>query len=542
MSARTLPYLGLALVLGMAACAAPPAQQVASNAANSVANRSQAASDPTPVTAPPRGPSSLKLTRPLSDFEDEISGASAGTQRLSGQSVPSGWQFGAYLLDSNIKAGERYVLSYSTASGGPVYAHLWYYSSVRQQWEAVGWQYNPSNVSSFSGTLTVPANAIGLYLGFFSERGGSVNTTLESSSADTGNSGSMPAETVAKFQAAIQRAGSQLGSVQGGIVAATAANTLKQQFSNGLVLYRQGASQAYAIYGPVYQKYMAKGGTGDVGFPSSEMTKTDEGNGVKQNFTAGRGGEGMILLRNGRSEAFWVHGSVFGRYIELGGAWGLGYPTNDETPGYQNSVYQLFDGSGLPSLQYTNGKTYKLTSRTRDLWASNFDKLGMPVNDEENGKQRFEKGEIVDGRIVLNQEAAAPDFSKSAYHSPTNIFDQFGSNWYECTRYAYGRGLERTGKAPTFSISSERHGGKWFDIINNLSKGQEPRANAFVSWKYGTQGHVAYVEKVEGDLVTFSEANWASPTDGKYKGFKTLTKEQMKQRGSYTLAGYVYLN
>lgn len=537
MTGLSIRYLGPALILGLTACASPPAQPVASN--SSATNTQETSHQNAASAMPPGVPIDLRLSQPLSDFEDEISGTSAGAQRLSNQNVSGGWQFGTYLFDSSVKAGETYALSYSTASGGPIFAHLWYYSSVSRQWEPAGWQYNPGNLSSFSGTLKVPANAIGLYVGFFSERGGTVNATLELSSANTDDSNS---ETAARFQAASQRAGSQLGSAQGGIVAATAANTLKQQFSNGLVIYRQGASQAYAIYGPIYQKYMAKGGTGDVGFPSSDITKTDEGNGVKQNFTAGRGGDGMILLRNGRSEAFWVHGSIFSRYIELGGAFGLGYPTNDETPGYQGSVYQMFDGSNAPSLQYINGNTYKLTSRTRDLWAANFDKLGMPVNDETNGKQRFEKGEIADGKIVLNQTVTAPDFSRSVYYAPTNLFDQFGSDWYECTRYAYGRGLERTGKAPTFSISSERHGGKWFDIINNLNKGQEPRANAFVSWRYGTHGHVAYVEKVEGDVVTFSEANWADPVDGKYKGFKTLTKEQMKHRGSYTLAGYVYLD
>jgi surface antigen len=143
--------------------------------------------------------------------------------------------------------------------------------------------------------------------------------------------------------------------------------------------------------------------------------------------------------------------------------------------------------------------------------------------------------------MISNLFGAAPDFNNRGYKSPLNPFDQWGSSWYECTRYAFGRAYEQTNTVLKFTVSSGRHGGRWYDIVKDLPRGSTPKANSLVVWTYGTYGHVAYVESVSGNSVTFSEANWASPTDGKYKGFKTLTKNQMKNRGGYKLKGYIYL-
>lgn len=139
-------------------------------------------------------------------------------------------------------------------------------------------------------------------------------------------------------------------------------------------------------------------------------------------------------------------------------------------------------------------------------------------------------------------QAADPILSSDGYTkggAASNPFDQWGASWYECTRYAWGRAFEKTGKQVAFSVSEKRHGGKWYDIVVGLSKGSEPQPNSLVSWR-GTDGvgHVAYVEEVNGDYVTISESNMK--LDGRYNGTKTITKSAMKTRLA-NFAGYIYL-
>ncbi len=153
--------------------------------------------------------------------------------------------------------------------------------------------------------------------------------------------------------------------------------------------------------------------------------------------------------------------------------------------------------------------------------------------------------------LIVNIEpnavgSTSADFTNACYDSPKNPFDQWANDWYECTRYAFGRACETTGEELTYTQDADRHGGKWYDIINaEYQRGSEPKANSLAVWSYGDYGHVAYVEGVDGDNVTISEANWDANTDeAKYGGQKTLTKTQMLTRGSssqYQLVGYVYL-
>lgn len=138
----------------------------------------------------------------------------------------------------------------------------------------------------------------------------------------------------------------------------------------------------------------------------------------------------------------------------------------------------------------------------------------------------------------------APDFAHKAYHKPINAFDQWEKDWYECTRYASGRTGEKTGCMLTFSRNVNRHGGEWYDILLGFSKGSEPKALSLASWKKGTYGHVAFVEKVEKKAdgtvyITYSEAN--RNLKGKYNGMTTLDFETFKSRyGRFN--GFVYLH
>ena len=117
----------------------------------------------------------------------------------------------------------------------------------------------------------------------------------------------------------------------------------------------------------------------------------------------------------------------------------------------------------------------------------------------------------------------------------------------QCTWHAYGRSHEVTGKTIQYSQEYGLHAQFWWDYVTNCTKSSIPRANSLAIWSYGSYGHVAYVEKVSGDSVYFTEANWSTPNnaldaeDGKVQ---VLTKDGMKLRGrnsQYKLLGYLVL-
>jgi len=135
-----------------------------------------------------------------------------------------------------------------------------------------------------------------------------------------------------------------------------------------------------------------------------------------------------------------------------------------------------------------------------------------------------------------------PNFDNKGYDAPLNPFDQWEDHWYECTRYAFGRTYEKTGILLEFSQPYDRHGGRWYDLVTNLYRGSKPQPNSLAVWDYGEYGHVSFVEEVNGDNITISEANWANPLNGLFNEFTTLTTSQMANRGGYTLVGYIYLS
>lgn len=385
----------------------------------------------------------------------------------------------------------------------------------------------------------------------------SAQLTLGSNNTSTSTNSNIPSQVQNAFNAAKQRAGSNLGSQKTDIVATakeSAAQGYKQEFTNGIIIYRNGDSQAFPIYGAFANKYMAKSGTLDVGFPTSDITKTDQGDGLKQSFTLGRGGNGILIQRNGRSEAFWIHGDIFKRYIELGGAFELGYPTTDEANGYQGSVYQLYDGGGLPSLQHYNGNTFLLRAGIRDFWASNFSQLGLPQSDEqdrEDGEgvyQKFEKAVVTfsSGRpqIQAYQNTTSPqvdgnfsqpNLSNKAYTTSLNpIIARNGLSFKgQCTWYVSGRLIE-LGKMPSRLGSSGFVGNakawKSYAESKGLSVSRTPSPGAVAIWIGGTYGHVAFVERVNSNgSFIITESNYISKNTF---GTATITTSSRSKLGS----------
>lgn len=129
----------------------------------------------------------------------------------------------------------------------------------------------------------------------------------------------------------------------------------------------------------------------------------------------------------------------------------------------------------------------------------------------------------------------APDLSNAGYKNPTNTYP-----YGQCTWFAWGRAYEHGVTMPHYGNAVN-----WYNNID-YPKSSTPRSDSIAVWSGNTYGHVAYVERVDGDLVYINEANYNTykkgNTGGGYDGiYKTLTSTTMKARGSYKLKGYIYL-
>lgn len=151
----------------------------------------------------------------------------------------------------------------------------------------------------------------------------------------------------------------------------------------------------------------------------------------------------------------------------------------------------------------------------------------------------------VNAGLYNNVHAAGtvPNIQSSAYSSIGNIFAKCGYKG-QCTWFTYGRTLEKLG----ITLPSEFYGNAiewWYSNSrdNVYPYGSEPRANSIAVWSGGSagNGHVGFVEDVQGDTVYLNEGNFNIRRN--YDGsVKQLSKSEMKNRGNVFLKGYIYLD
>lgn len=130
----------------------------------------------------------------------------------------------------------------------------------------------------------------------------------------------------------------------------------------------------------------------------------------------------------------------------------------------------------------------------------------------------------------------------------------FGGSW-QCTRYAWGRAVEKTGVTLAFAGGpGNQNGGQWHGNVitgGSVSLGSTPRQNSIAVWTGGqdANGHVAFVEDINADgSLIVTEANYPvgsvphqdvlSPTNS--SGYQIATRDG----GGGTqlrLAGFIYL-
>ena len=143
--------------------------------------------------------------------------------------------------------------------------------------------------------------------------------------------------------------------------------------------------------------YDRNGGTSILGYPINNVHRW--GNGYIQDLRGGEGYEGAIMQLDDTSSAYAVYGSIWARYLTLGGAKGpLGYPLNDESPLPLSSIssaeclYNNFQGGSVVhhATEAQAGLTVFLGHGIYNKWkelgyGGGF--LGLPSSDEREAPQ-----------------------------------------------------------------------------------------------------------------------------------------------------------
>lgn len=135
---------------------------------------------------------------------------------------------------------------------------------------------------------------------------------------------------------------------------------------------------------------------------------------------------------------------------------------------------------------------------------------------------------------------SAPSYNNSYYYSDKNVFYKYGWGMPNCTCYAWGRAYEILGHEPDLSVYSAY---LWYDYNKEhacYAYGQTPKLGAVACWVYssGTSGHVAVVEKISNDTITFSNSAWGG------EEFYTSTapvKDPSNGRSTWIFQGYIYI-
>lgn len=135
---------------------------------------------------------------------------------------------------------------------------------------------------------------------------------------------------------------------------------------------------------------------------------------------------------------------------------------------------------------------------------------------------------------------SAPDYDNACYYSDENVFYASDYGMPNCTCYAWGRAYELLGQKPELCLWDARY---WYDYNRDTGAfdyGDTPEQGAVACWAYadGGSGHVAVVESVDGDTITFSNSAYSgdefyvstAPVDDPSNGMD-----------NWIFQGYIYL-
>lgn len=138
--------------------------------------------------------------------------------------------------------------------------------------------------------------------------------------------------------------------------------------------------------------------------------------------------------------------------------------------------------------------------------------------------------------IKFTPRFSAPGLENPCYYSD-NIFCKSGFGIPNCTAYAWGRVYELTGKIPKLSTSDA---GNWFEYNKNNNiypYGTAPRLGAIACFSNIYGGHVAVVEQIENNTITFSNSAYGGKEF--YISTADVSDANPGQEG-WTFQGYIY--
>jgi len=121
------------------------------------------------------------------------------------------------------------------------------------------------------------------------------------------------------------------------------------------------------------------------------------------------------------------------------------------------------------------------------------------------------------------------------FYSNTNPYFKTG-NVGECTWYVWGR-VYANDRIP---LPHWGDAGAWFGSASTsgYQTGSTPKPHSVAVW-VGGKGHVAYIERIEGGLVYFSQANFNGQAEN--DGISSRTPEGMKKLLIGGELHYIYL-
>ncbi|MBB2934681.1 uncharacterized protein with LGFP repeats/GH25 family lysozyme M1 (1,4-beta-N-acetylmuramidase) [Amycolatopsis bartoniae] len=152
-----------------------------------------------------------------------------------------------------------------------------------------------------------------------------------------------------------------------------------QDYDHGTIYYSPNTG-AYAVTGPILDRYRQLGGPAALGFPTSDTTATADGTGQYTTFGI------TSIYTTPNTGTHLIKGDIRAKWLALGAEQTLGYPTTDESTTPDGvGRYNHFSASGGASIYWSpNTGAHNIQGPIRDKWAAlGWETgLGYPTTDQ----------------------------------------------------------------------------------------------------------------------------------------------------------------
>jgi surface antigen len=207
-----------------------------------------------------------------------------------------------------------------------------------------------------------------------------------------------------------------------------------------------------SVHNTYVNTYQRNGDMDDLGYPLNNVHPWE--NGYVQDFDGGVAGRGAIMKSNANDNSYWVGGQVWQKFLDLGGANYLGYPTTDYIAingGLDNlenggGIVQSFSGNlGIPTKiwlsQYGAHPTWGAIGGKYDALGGASSFLGFPTTGEVGIGDGWIRQDFANGYMLWhpNYGAIAYD-TKSSNNLPPDNGNGTTDQWH--VQYWNNRNLE----------------------------------------------------------------------------------------------------